>query len=145
MWTIWKLWPEWKERGSWSGWSGDHPWPSKSTWHTLYGSFYSPEPSNYNSPSPISRWKFPTTLSAKVVGKGIQFPWPGVLLRSILVSKSLGNQIGQCDLFLNSNWSGLQVGQHDLISIQTCRATPQGIIWCRLYLHILLHRWDISN
>ena len=33
-----------KERGSWSGWSGDHPCPSKSTWHTLYGSFYSMNP-----------------------------------------------------------------------------------------------------
>ena len=33
-----------KERGSQSGWSGDHPWPSKSTWHTLYGSFYSLNP-----------------------------------------------------------------------------------------------------
>ena len=31
-----------KERGNQSGWSGDHPWHSESTWHTIYGSFYSP-------------------------------------------------------------------------------------------------------
>ena len=44
-------------------------------------------------------------LSAKVVGKGIQFPWLGVLFVIISVSKSLGNQIGQGDHFLNSDRS----------------------------------------
>ena len=80
-------------------------WPSltfKSTWHTLYGSFY---PLNHLIliSKLYRQWKFPTTLSAKVVGKGIQFPWHGVLYRSVPMSKSLGNQMGQCDLFLNSN------------------------------------------
>ena len=41
--------------------------------------------------------------SLEGVGKGIQFPWLGVLFGSIPVSKSLGTQRGQGDLFLNSN------------------------------------------
>ena len=37
---------------------------------------------------PYIKWKFPITLSLKGVGKGIQFPWLGVLFGSILVIKS---------------------------------------------------------
>ena len=42
---------------------------------------------------------FSLSFSTKVVGKGIQFPWLGVLFGSIPVSKSLGNQIGQVTYF----------------------------------------------
>ena len=37
---------------------------------------------------PYIKWNIPITLSAKGVGKGILFPWLGVLFGSIEVSNS---------------------------------------------------------
>ena len=76
-----------RERGSQSGWSGDHPWPSKSTTAYHIWTLLLSKPIILFS-KPYRWWKFPTTLSLKVVGNGIQFPWIGVPLGSISVSKS---------------------------------------------------------
>ena len=96
-------------KGKCLGWSGDHPWPSKSTWHTIFGSLYSLTLYYIFSKPPCNTYdgKFQSCLLSKGNGKGILFLWPGVLFRSIPVSKSLGHQIGQCDLFLIFTWQSL--------------------------------------
>ena len=84
----------------------DLPETSKSTWHTIFGSFYSLNLLNLIHLSlQISKGDgiFQTYLLSKGIGKGILLLWPGVLFGPIPVSKSLGKQIGQCDLFLISN------------------------------------------
>ena len=54
-------------------------------------------------PCDINDGNFQSYLLSKGNGKGILFLWSGVLFRSIPVSRSLGHQIGQCDLFLIFN------------------------------------------
>ena len=93
-----------RERSNQSGWSGDHPWPSKA--HDIPNmEVITLQPYTFYSLS-LQMLQMMENSNLTFLKRGWQgniIPMAWSTFGVYPMSKSLGNQIGQCDLFLNSN------------------------------------------